>query len=100
MRAADPQTPLPPRQIDQYLDDETGRILNSTPGGDSTRVRGAMPQVCCARTEHRHRASVSPFGPHEMSALIGLTSVRLRYLLTDVPRQPNSPPDYVLRATQ
>ena len=40
------------------------------------------------------------FGPHEISVLIGLTLGHLRYHLTDVPPQPNSPPDYVFRTDQ
>ena len=50
----------------------------------------------CIRTENQNQASFSPFGPHEISVLIELTLGHLRYHLTDVPPQPNSPPDYVL----
>jgi hypothetical protein len=39
--------------------------------------------------------SFSPFGLHEISVLVELILGHLRYLLTDVPPQPNSPPDYV-----
>jgi len=49
----------------------------------------------CIRTENQNQASFSPFGLHEISVLIELTLGHLRYLLTDVPPQPNSPPDYV-----
>ena len=49
----------------------------------------------CVRTENQNQASFSPFGLHEISVLIELTLGHLRYLLTDVPPQPNSPPDYV-----
>ncbi|KAL0641011.1 hypothetical protein Bca4012_102933 [Brassica carinata] len=38
-----------------------------------------------------------PFVPHEISVLVELILGHLRYLLTDVPPQPNSPPDNVLR---
>ncbi len=48
----------------------------------------------------KNQASVSPFGPHEISVLIELTLGHLRYHLTDVPPQPNSPPDYVFRTDQ
>ena len=48
------------------------------------------------RTENQRQASFSPFGLHEISVLIELTLGHLRYRLTDVPPQPNSPPDYVL----
>ena len=49
----------------------------------------------CVRTGNQNQASFSPFGLHEISVLIELTLGHLRYLLTDVPPQPNSPPDYV-----
>ena len=42
------------------------------------------------------KRAYSPFGQHEISVLIELTLGHLRYHLTDVPPQPNSPPDYVL----
>ncbi|KAF3437864.1 hypothetical protein FNV43_RR20620 [Rhamnella rubrinervis] len=38
-----------------------------------------------------------PFVPHEISVLAELILGHLRYLLTDVPPQPNSPPDNVFR---
>ncbi|CAN2059412.1 unnamed protein product [Malus fusca] len=38
-----------------------------------------------------------PFVPHEISVLVELILGHLRYLLTDVPPQPNSPPDNVFR---
>ena len=40
------------------------------------------------------------FGPHKISVPIELTLGHLRYHLTDVPPQPNSPPDYVFRTDQ
>ena len=49
------------------------------------------------RTENRNQASFSPSGLHEISGLIELALGHLRYHLTDVPPQPNSPPDYVSR---
>ena len=39
--------------------------------------------------------SLWPFPLHEISVLIETILGHLRYLLTDVPPQPNSPPDYV-----
>ena len=41
-----------------------------------------------------------PDGPHKISVLIELTSRHLRYHLTDVPPQPNSPPDKVSHTVQ
>jgi len=35
--------------------------------------------------------SISPYFPHEVSVLIELHLGHLRYILTDVPPQPNSP---------
>ena len=54
----------------------------------------------CIRTENQNQASFSPLGPHEISVLIELTLGHLRYHLTDVPPQPNSPPDNVFRTDQ
>ena len=66
------------------------------------RPKGSIGHVftVCIRTENQNQASFSPFGPHEISVLIELTLGHLRYLLTDVPPQPNSPPDNVFRADQ
>ncbi|CAN7092848.1 unnamed protein product [Brassica rapa subsp. narinosa] len=49
------------------------------------------------RTENQNQTSFCPFVPHEISVLVELILGHLRYLLTDVPPQPNSPPDNVLR---
>ena len=56
--------------------------------------------LACIRTENQRQASFSPFSPHEISVLIELTLGHLRYRLTDVPPQPNSPPDYVFCTNQ
>ena len=50
-----------------------------------------MFSQCCIHTENQNQASFSPFGLHEISVLIELTLGHLRYFLTDVPPQPNSP---------
>ncbi|KAH7511027.1 hypothetical protein FEM48_ZijujUnG0056500 [Ziziphus jujuba var. spinosa] len=42
-----------------------------------------------------NQTSFYPFVPHEISVLVELILGHLRYLLTDVPPQPNSPPDNV-----
>ncbi|EEH50839.1 senescence-associated protein [Micromonas pusilla CCMP1545] len=52
------------------------------------------------RTENQNQTSFYPFVPHEISVLVELILGHLRYLLTDVPPQPNSPPDNVLRPDQ
>jgi hypothetical protein len=49
----------------------------------------------CIRTENQNQVSFYPFVLHEISVLIELTLGHLCYLLTDVPPQPNSPPDVV-----
>ena len=54
----------------------------------------------CIRTENQNQVSFYPFVLHEISVLIELTLGHLRYRLTDVPPQPNSPPDYVFRLDQ
>ncbi|KAH7510505.1 hypothetical protein FEM48_ZijujUnG0000500 [Ziziphus jujuba var. spinosa] len=47
------------------------------------------------RTGNQNQTSFYPFVPHEISVLVELILGHLRYLLTDVPPQPNSPPDNV-----
>ena len=54
----------------------------------------------CIRTENQDQASFCPFALREVSVLSELALGHLRYLLTDVPPQPNSPPDYVFRTDQ
>ena len=54
----------------------------------------------CIRTENQNQVSFYPFVLHEISVLIELTLGHLRYRLTDVPPQPNSPPDYVFHIDQ
>ncbi|EHA8586934.1 hypothetical protein COCNU_scaffold001181G000040 [Cocos nucifera] len=49
------------------------------------------------RTGNQNQTSFYPFVPHEISVLVELILGPLRYLLTDVPPQPNSPPDNVFR---
>lgn len=52
----------------------------------------------CIRTENQNQVSFCPFTLREVSVLTELTLGHLRYLLTDVPPQSNSPPDTVFRA--
>ena len=51
--------------------------------------------MVCIHTENQNQVSFYPFVLHEISVLIELPLGHLRYLLTDVPPQPNSPPDNV-----
>ena len=48
------------------------------------------------RTENQDQASICPFALREVSVLAELALGHLRYLLTDVPPQSNSPPEAVL----
>ncbi|KAG8260686.1 hypothetical protein J6590_091120 [Homalodisca vitripennis] len=48
------------------------------------------------RTEHRDQASICPFALREVSVLAELALGHLRYSLTDVQPQSNSPPRSVL----
>jgi hypothetical protein len=50
----------------------------------------------CIRTENQNQMSFYPFVLHEISVLIELILGHRRYVVSDVPPQPNSPPDYVL----
>ena len=53
--------------------------------------------MVCIHTENQNQVSFYPFVLHEISVLIELTLGHLCYHLTDVPPQPNSPPDNVFR---
>ena len=66
------------------------------------RLKGSIGHAftICIRTENQNQASFSPFGQHEISVLIELALGHLRYHLTDVPPQPNSPPNCVCRPDQ
>ena len=52
----------------------------------------------CIRTENQNQASICPFALREVSVLAELALGHLRYFLTDVPPQSNSPPDAVIKA--
>ncbi|KAK8640450.1 hypothetical protein V6N13_008203 [Hibiscus sabdariffa] len=49
------------------------------------------------RTRNQNQTSFYPFVPHEISVLIELILGHLCYLLSDMPPQPNSPPDNIFR---
>ena len=65
-----------------------------------SKTKGSLGHAftVCIRTENQNQVSFYPYVPHEISVLIELTLGHLCYLLTDVPPQPNSPPDGVCRA--
>jgi hypothetical protein len=52
----------------------------------------------CIRTGNQDQASFCPFALREVSVLTELALGHLRYSLTDVPPQSNSPPDTVFGA--
>ncbi|KAK7285920.1 hypothetical protein RJT34_20707 [Clitoria ternatea] len=61
------------------------------------RTKGSIGHAFTVRirTRNQNQTSFYPFVPHEISVLVKLILGHLRYLLTDVPPQPNSPPDNV-----
>ena len=48
--------------------------------------------MVCLCTEKANQGNIYPFAQHEVSVLVELPLGHLRYRLTDVPPQPNSPP--------
>ena len=54
----------------------------------------------CIHTENQNQRSFYPSVPHEISVLVELLLGHLCYRLTDVPPQPNSPPDCVSRVSR
>ncbi|KAK8660454.1 hypothetical protein V6N13_051380 [Hibiscus sabdariffa] len=63
------------------------------------RSKVSIGHACTVRirTGNQNQTSFYPFVPHEISVLVELILGHMRYLLTDVPPQPNSPPDNVFR---
>jgi len=51
-------------------------------------------------TEGINQMSFCPFTPQEISVLFELILGHLSYRLSDVPPQPNSPPEYVFNASR
>ena len=74
-----------------------GANFSDTSSFKSRRAKGSIGHAftVCIRTENQNQGSFYPFVPHEISVLDELPLGHLRYLLTDVPPQPNSPPDNV-----
>ena len=71
--------------------------FSDTSSFKNRRPKGSIGHAfaVCIHTENQNQVSFSPFGLHEISVLIELTIGHLCYRLTDVPPQPNSPPDVV-----
>jgi len=74
--------------------------FSDTPGFIPGRHKGSIGHAfaVCIRTENQNQMSFCPFALREVAVLTELTLGHLRYLLADVPPQPNSPPGNVLRA--
>ncbi len=69
-------------------------------GTSNLKFRGTKGSIghtfmVCIHTENQNQGSFYSFILHEISVLNELPSGHLRYLFTDVPPQPNSPPDNV-----
>src|ERR1700726_396412 len=69
-------------------------------GTSSLKFRGTKGSIghtfmVCIHTENQNQGDFYPFVLHEISVLVESPLGHLRYLLTDVPPQPNSPPDNV-----
>ena len=62
-----------------------------------SRPKGSLGPAftVCIRTENQNQASIWPYPLREVSVLSELALGHLRYSLTDVPPQSNSPPDAV-----
>ena len=71
--------------------------FSDTSSFKSRKAKGSIGHAftVCIHTENQNQVSFYPFVLHEISVLIELTLGHPRYLLTDVPPQPNSPPDNV-----
>ena len=71
----------------------------------SLKFRGTKGSIghaftVCIHTENQNQMSFCPFALQEISVLFELILGHLRYRLTDVPPQPNSPPDVVFRVAR
>ena len=62
------------------------------------KTKGSLGHAFTAgiHTENTSQISICPYAPREISVLTELILGHLCYCLTDVPPQPNSPPDSVL----
>ncbi|KAG8174321.1 hypothetical protein JTE90_000998 [Oedothorax gibbosus] len=67
---------------------------------DESSSKGLIGPAFAVRihTENQDQASFCPFALREVSVLAELALGHLRYHLTDVPLQPNNPPESVLGA--
>ncbi|PHT25399.1 Protein TAR1 [Capsicum baccatum] len=73
--------------------------FSDTSSFEFRRSKGSLGHAFTVRirTGNQNQTSFYPSVPHEISVLVELILGHLRYLLTDVPPQPNSPPDNIFR---
>ncbi|PHT26137.1 Regulator of rDNA transcription protein 15 [Capsicum baccatum] len=73
--------------------------FSDTSSFEFRRSKGSLSHAFTVRIRsgNQNQKSFYPSVPHEISVLVELILGHLRYLLTDVPPQPNSPPDNVFR---
>ncbi|PHT25200.1 Regulator of rDNA transcription protein 15 [Capsicum baccatum] len=73
--------------------------FSDTSSFEFRRSKGSLGHAFTVRirTGNQNQTSFYPSVPHEISVLVELILGHLRYLLTDVPPQPNSPPYNVFR---
>ncbi|PHT25165.1 Regulator of rDNA transcription protein 15 [Capsicum baccatum] len=73
--------------------------FSDTSSFEFRRSKGSLGHAFTVRirTGNQNQKSFYPSVPHEISILVELILGHLHYLLTDVPPQPNSPPDNVFR---
>ncbi|PHT28042.1 Regulator of rDNA transcription protein 15 [Capsicum baccatum] len=71
--------------------------FSDTSSFEFRRSKGSLGHAFTVRirTGNQNQTSFYPSVPHEISVLVELILGHLRYLLTDVPPQPNSPPNNV-----
>ncbi|PHT26289.1 Regulator of rDNA transcription protein 15 [Capsicum baccatum] len=73
--------------------------FSDTSSFEFRRSKGSLGHAFTVRirTGNQNQRSFYPSVPYEIFVLVELILGHLRYLLTDVPAQPNSPPDNVFR---
>ncbi|PHT27695.1 Regulator of rDNA transcription protein 15 [Capsicum baccatum] len=71
--------------------------FSDTSSFEFRRSKGSLGHAFTVRirTGNQNQTSFYPSVPHEISVLVRVILGHLRYVLTDVPPQPNSPPDNV-----
>jgi len=76
--------------------------LSDTSSVKFQRAKGSLGHAftVCIRTANQNQISFYPFVLREVSVLSELILGHLCCYVTDVPPQPNSPPDYVIRSDQ